>query len=70
MIVGLSLGSIISMFFNADIFAVYVEWSRNGLNVFEFILGIVLLGFGTVISYLLVRYQRKKDVEKSNATAR
>ena len=68
-IVGLSLGSIISMFFNADIFAIYLEWSRMGVNVFELVLGLVLLAVGAVISYLLVRYQRKKDLEKDNAAA-
>ena len=68
-IVGLSLGSIISMFFNADIFAIYLEWSRMGVNVFELVLGLVLLAMGAVISYLLVRYQRKKDLEKDNAAA-
>ena len=68
-IVGLSLGSIISMFFNADIFAVYLEWSRAGVNVIEFALGVLLLALGGTISYLLVRYQRKKDGEKDDAVA-
>ena len=57
------------MFFNADIFAIYLEWSRMGVNVFELVLGLVLLAVGAVISYLLVRYQRKKDLEKDNAAA-
>lgn len=59
-IVGLSLGSIISMFFNGDILAVYLSW-QNGVNWLEFIIGIALLIVGAVSSYLLVRYQRAKD---------
>ena len=59
-IVGLSLGSIISMFFNGDILAVYLSW-QNGVNWLEFIIGIALLIVGAVLSYLLVRYQRAKD---------
>jgi uncharacterized protein (UPF0333 family) len=39
------------------------------VNVFELVLGLVLLAAGAVISYLLVRYQRKKDLEKDNAAA-
>lgn len=61
-IVGLSLGSILSMFFNGDILAVYLSW-QNGVNWLEFSLGIVLLVVGVVVSYLLVRYQRKKEKE-------
>lgn len=60
MIVGLSLGSIVSMFFNGDILAVYLSW-QGGINWLEFALGIALLAVGFVISYLLVRYQRKRE---------
>lgn len=61
-IVGLSLGSIISMFFNGDVLAVYASWT-NGVDWFELLLGVVLLVVGVVISYLLVRYQQKKEKE-------
>lgn len=63
MIVGLSLGSIIAMFFNPDVFAVYTSWAANGINVPDLVVGIVLFAVGAVGSYLLVRYQRKKDAE-------
>lgn len=63
MIVGLSLGSIISMFCNGDIVAVYKSWGVNGADVPEIILGVALFALGVVVSYLLVRYQRKKDAE-------
>lgn len=59
-IVGLALGSILSMFFNGDILSVYVSW-QGGMDWLEFALGILLLGVGAVASYLLVRYERKKE---------
>ncbi len=65
MIVGLSLGSILSMFFNADILSVYTVWLADGIVIPDLVTGIVLLGVGIVVSYLLVRYQRKKDEERS-----
>ena len=63
MIVGLSLGSILSMFCNGDIVTVYRSWAAEGIVVFDLILGILLLAFGTFVAYMLVRYQRKKDAE-------
>ncbi len=67
MIVGLSLGSIISMFCNGDIVEVYLSW-KNGTAVspiLDILLGIVLFALGIVGAYLLVRYQRKKDEENA-----
>ena len=63
MIVGLSLGSILSMFCNGDILAVYKSWvDRTAVNpVLDIVLGVVLFALGVVGAYLLVRYQRKKD---------
>lgn len=66
MIVGLSLGSIVSMFYNPDVFAVYASWKENGVNVSDVALGAVLFIVGAVCSYLLVRYQRKKDAERAS----
>jgi uncharacterized membrane protein len=63
-IVGLSLGSILSMFCNGDILAVYKSWASGGVNpVLDIVLGVVLFAVGVVGAYLLVRYQRKKDAE-------
>ena len=67
LIVGLSLGSIVSMFFNPDVFAVYTEWAESGVNVADLVTGIVLFLLGAIASYLLVRYQRKKDAEQAQA---
>ena len=62
MIVGLSLGSILSMFFNADILAVYVEWNANGVPALDLALGFGLLTVGACVSYALVRYEMKKGI--------
>ena len=65
MIVGLSLGSILSMFCNGDIVEVYANWAQNGAHVFDIVLGVVLFAVGVVGAYLLVKYQRKKDAENA-----
>lgn len=63
MIVGLSLGSILSMFCNGDVIEVYAGWVANGIVWLDFLLGFALFAVGVVGAYLLVRYQRKKDLE-------
>lgn len=66
MIVGLSLGSILSMFCNGDIVEIYYSWGAGTARnpVLDIVLAIVLLGVGIVGAYFLVRYQRKKDAEE------
>ncbi len=63
MIVGLSLGSILSMFCNGDMILVYMDWAKKGMEWLDLGLGITLFALGAVGSYLLVQYQRKKDAE-------
>lgn len=65
MIVGLSLGSIISMFCNGDIVEVYYSWGAGTAQnpVLDIILGVALFAIGVVCAYLLVKYQRQKDAE-------
>ncbi len=60
MIVGLSLGSLLTLFFNSDIYAVYRDWAAGGVDALDLSLGIVLFIVGTVVAYLFVRYERKK----------
>ena len=67
MIVGLSLGSIVSMFCNGDIITTYLTWAENGVHALDLILGLVLFAVGVIGAYLLVRYQRKKDAESVSA---
>ena len=64
LIVGLSLGSILSMFCNGDVISTYIGWAQNGANVLDIILGAVLFAVGVVGAYLLVRYERKKSAEE------
>jgi putative membrane protein len=61
MIVGLSLGSIVSMFCNGDVMEVYIGWAKNGVAWLDLLLGIGLFAIGIIGAYLLVRYQRKQD---------
>ncbi len=64
MIVGLSLGSILSMFCNGDMIGVYVNWAKNGLAWLDLGLGVALFALGAFGAYQLVKYQRKKDAEE------
>ena len=66
MIVGLSLGSILSMFCNGDIVAVYVGWAKNGILWLDLALGVALFVAGVIGAYWLVKYQRKKDAEEAS----
>ncbi len=59
-IVGLSLGSVVTMFFNPDVYAVYTGWTAE-LNALDLSLGIVLFVLGVIAAYLFVRYERKKS---------
>ncbi len=60
-IVGLSLGSIVSMFLNPEVWSVYTSWKSAGAVVFDVAIGLILLIVGIAITYLLVRYQRNKN---------
>ena len=66
-IVGLSLGSIISIFCNGDIMEVYMSWATGKVNgtmlAVNIVLGVILFIGGVIGAYALVRYQRKKDAE-------
>lgn len=58
---GLSLGSVITMFFNPDVFAVYQSWASGGVEVLDLVLGILLFFAGAVCAYLFVRKERNKN---------
>ena len=59
-VVGLSVGSVLTMFFNPDILPVYRGWSGSSAMALELCLGIALFAVGAALSYLLVRFERKK----------
>ena len=64
-IIGLSLGSILTMFYNPDIFEkVYIPWHSGGVQALDLILGIALFAVGMIAAYLLVRVERKKKSEE------
>ena len=69
MIVGLSLGSIVSMFCNGDVMEVYISWTTGAVSAgkigLSVGLGIGLFAVGFVLSYLLVRYERKKNAKSA-----
>ena len=68
MIVGLSLGSILSMFCNGDIVAVYVDWANTGAQILDIALGVGLFILGVIGAYALVKYERKKSETKESET--
>lgn len=67
-IVGLSLGSIVTMFLNSDIYKVYTSWSSAGEAFTSLGIGTILLTIGVIISYMLVRYQRKAAAKENQKT--
>ncbi|MBQ9118207.1 MAG: DUF368 domain-containing protein [Clostridia bacterium] len=67
-VVGLSIGSILSMFCNGDVIAVYQSWAV-AFDPLDCFLGVALFAVGLVGSYLLVRIQRKKDAEQKIESA-
>jgi uncharacterized membrane protein len=71
-IVGLSLGSVLSMFCNGDIMEVYLSWANGTAKymTLDIVLGVVFFAIGVFVAYLLVRYQRKKDQESKNEQAK
>lgn len=71
MIVGLSLGSLISMFCNGDVMEVYLSWATGAVSggriALDVILGVLLFAAGFVGAYMLVRYERKKGKDEQTA---
>lgn len=57
-VAGLSLGSVVSMFFNPDIVAVYRSWDFSWSTWCDLGVGIVLFIVGIIVAYLFVRYER------------
>lgn len=61
MIVGLSLGSIISIFFNPDIYEVYQSWIYGNLSFgLDLGIGVVLFIVGILISATFIKFEKKK----------
>ncbi len=61
-ILGLSLGSIISMAISPDMISVYKSWANGGIMVgVDIISGLLLCALGVFIGYSLVKYERIKN---------
>lgn len=65
MVSGLSLGSILSMFLNADMWEIYRAWSvgEEGM-IFSLIAGGILLVVGFVPSLLLTRFELRRSADR------
>ena len=64
LIVGLSLGSILSMFFGTDMMACYENMaSLPTFPIGTLFLGVGLFVLGCAVAYLLVRYEKKHGIE-------
>ena len=58
-VAGLSLGSIVTMFLNPEMTAVYQSWGSGAGKRQDLGVGIALFLIGMIAAYLLVRYERK-----------
>ncbi len=61
LVVGLSLGSIISMFLNTDVWAIYGSWGAGADPTWDIVIGVALAAVGFVGSFLLTRYELAKN---------
>ena len=59
-VAGLALGSLLTMFFNPEVLEVYRCWSEGMFFAPHLIAGVLLFAAGTCLSYVFVRYERKK----------
>ena len=60
-ILGLALGSILTMFFNEEVYAVYSGWAAGEPMLLDLLLGVALFILAAAASYMFVRYERKKN---------
>lgn len=64
-VIGLSFGSICSMFLNTDVYASYTEWAETGIPLTVIIIAPILLAAGFILSLLLTRYELKHQKEEA-----
>lgn len=63
MIIGLSIGSIISMFFGNDMMECYRDFGQmSAFPVGTLAVGVLLFAVGLTLAYLLVRYERRHGI--------
>lgn len=63
-VVGLSIGSLVSMLFNPEMISIYLSWNQVGINttsgLIDVILALPLFVIGFISAFMLVRYEMKK----------
>ena len=60
-IVGLSVGSAVTMFFNPEVYGEYQSWAAGVPFAADLGVGLALFAAGAAAAYLFVRYERKKQ---------
>ena len=60
LVVGLSLGSIASMFLNPDMWEIYMSWAGGKDPALDIVSGAILGVVGFIASFLLTRYELKR----------
>lgn len=60
---GLSLGSMLTMFFNPEVMDVYKGWANNSNFVWEIVVGVIVFAVGLFISYWFVNFERNKNLK-------
>ena len=65
-VAGLALGSIVTMFFNPEVYAEYIDWANGARFSLDVAMGAVLFAAGFAIAYAFVRVQRKKTLPLKN----
>ena len=61
---GMSVGSIISMFVNPDVYSVYTSWANGTANpTLSVVIGVPLLVAGFFLSFLLTKYESKHTTQ-------
>ena len=61
LVVGLSFGSIASMFLNPDMWEIYTAWAGGVSPLMDLLIGIPLGIVGFVLSFLLTRYELRRS---------
>lgn len=64
-VAGMSLGSVVTMFYNTEINAVYAQFGSS-FEVWELVLGVVLFVAGVAAAYFFVRYERSHGETRSD----
>lgn len=58
-VAGLAIGSVITMFFNPEMYAEYSAWAAGERFSLDLAMGVILFVVGVAVAYIFVRFQRK-----------